>query len=224
VAQETNRPHHSPQKRARAVELVRGGLTARAAAEAMGEPGLWRSIARWASAVRDATYGDAPPGFVRVAPRSLAQALSPPSQPPDPVPAPAPQAGTPGEAFDAELAALFASERDPTMLDVGELAALCRLLTRHLATATGAGDWNALTKLFEFRKTLSLTLKQVRPPEKVDPLRDPTNLEALAELRARYAAMRDPLEVSPPLVAAMRAHLAELERRAGGGGEAEEVA
>lgn len=207
--------------------LVRGGLTARAAADAMGEPGLWRSIARWAAAARDAAYGGGtPPGIVKVAGRSRAPAISPPSQPPDPVPAPAPPppAGTPGEAFEAELAALLASERDPTMLDVGELAALCRLLTRHLATATGAGDWNALTKLFEFRKTLSLTLKQVRPPEKVDPLRDPTNLEALAELRARHAAMRSPLEVSPPLVAAMRAHLAELERRAANGDESTEVA
>lgn len=128
---------------------------------------------------------------------------------------PPPPDDKPGdETFEAEFADLYATEQDPTLLDVGELSALLRLLTRHLGTAIGVGDLPSLTKLFDFRRTLSLTLNQIRPPEKVDPLRDPTNLEALAELRARYLAMREPLEVSPPLVAAYRAHVEELERRA----------
>lgn len=237
MARGNNGKRHAPETQRRAVELVRGGMSARDAAASLGDPDAWRSIARWAASARDATYGaGAAPGVVRVPPRAKPAPATPPA-PASPASTPneAPRAPvapdppststlTPSEAFEAGLATLLATEDDPTLLDVGELDLLIRLLTKHIGTATGLGDWTALTKLFEFRKLLSLTLKQARPPEKVDPMRDPTNLEALAELRARHAAMREPLEVSPPLVAAMRAHVENLERRLAGDDDVEEVA
>ena len=79
----------------------------------------------------------------------------------------------------------------------------------------GIVDWRAIRPLFEFRATLSDAITRNRPPERVDPARDPTNLGALEELRNRLDALRAPAELSAPVVEAVEAHAAALRARLG---------
>lgn len=75
-------------------------------------------------------------------------------------------------------------------------------------------DYTLLGKLVQTQQIVDKELILARPAEKPDPETDPLNLSARDELRERLTALREEAEVTPPAIEAIRAHLAELERRA----------
>lgn len=227
---------HSETAKAAALELTRSGMSARDAEKALGKRAIkvpWRTIARWEEERRKGVYS-APKAKPRgtASPTPAAPATSPPETPRGKLSAliaeacgvDADDAGRPpGEAletFEAALAAI-AGDASPTAVDVETLVALIRLLTAHLGKAIGVSDWSAIRPLFQFRVMLSTQLAAVQPPEKPDPERDPTNLDALAALRARHAELRHAAEETPQGFAAVKAHVDELARRMATRGAAE---
>ena len=94
------------------------------------------------------------------------------------------------------------------------LARASRQTARALKKALALREVIAVDKLASVLERFSRRLVECRPPERVEPVKDPTNLAARREVLARWELLRAPIEVALPTVEAIEAHAAALRARA----------
>ena len=92
-------------------------------------------------------------------------------------------------------------------LDLGELRTLSKLFDEKLRAATEAGDVKLAKGLLDARLVTAREIARLRPATPPDPARDPANVEAREELRARLERLRDASRASEPARAQARAWL-----------------
>lgn len=88
-----------------------------------------------------------------------------------------------------------------------------RALAAFEAECLPGGNIVAADKLATVLEHFCKRLAEVRPPEKVDPVKDPANVGARREILARWELLRDPYEVSTPVVDQLQAHVDALRAR-----------
>lgn len=184
--------------RARALELLRDGLSVRGVEDRLRMEGMRfgkSSIAELAKAA-----AKAPPKAAAVEPSAV------PSETPAASSAAAVEPSAAPPAFD------------PGMRDVAQLEATAELFSARIQRAIKEADLRVLAGLVPLRLQISQTLARVRPPPKLDPEADPSNLAAREELLARVERLAAEAEATEATRAAIRAHLAALEA-AGASGE-----
>lgn len=115
-------------------------------------------------------------------------------------------------ASPADAAATLA-ELDIERLPAELLVRASQLTFDALERALANGEIVAVDKLATVLDRFAHRLAEVRPPEKVEPVRDPTNVAARREILARWEMLREPFEVSMPLVEQMQAHVDALRAR-----------
>lgn len=101
-------------------------------------------------------------------------------------------------------------ERLPAELLVRASRKASEALERELAPG---GNILSADKIATVLERFAARLVEVRPPERVDPVKDPANVEARREILARWDLLRDPYEVSAPVVDQLQAHVDALRAR-----------
>lgn len=177
----------TPAMRARALELLRQGLSARAVAARMTAEGtpIGKSTINDIEARRRA--GRAPAGDT-----PDAAALASPGFPP----------------LDVPL------EGDLVELDLARLAQLSAAVDQRIEAALAGQEWRGLPTLTRLRLDLGAAISRLRPPPKLDPDQDPTNVAARVELRERVERQLVELERQEVTRTAMRGHLDALDAAA----------
>lgn len=105
------------------------------------------------------------------------------------------------------------TEADLERLPAELLATAARETARALRRALDDREVVSVDKLASVLERFSRRLVEVRPPERVEPVKDPTNLAARREILARWERLREPYEVALPVVEAIEAHAARLRAR-----------
>jgi hypothetical protein len=96
-------------------------------------------------------------------------------------------------------------------LDLGQLAKLAELFDERLRAAVKTGDVRLAGWLLGARRTVSQEISRLRPPVLPDPAKDPANVIARDELRARLVAAVASYHQSAAGRAQLRAHLELVE-------------
>lgn len=92
-------------------------------------------------------------------------------------------------------------------LDLAELRGLSALFQDKLTAALAVGDVRLAKGLLEGRILVAREVARLRPPTPPDPARDPANVAAREDLRARLERLREASRASPPAVEQARAWL-----------------
>ena len=96
-------------------------------------------------------------------------------------------------------------------LDLEQLVALASLFETRLRSALDVGDVRLAGWLLNARRTVAQEVARLRPPVLPDPARDPANVSAREELRARLLSAVASYERSDAGRAQLRSHLARLD-------------
>lgn len=108
-------------------------------------------------------------------------------------------------------------ELDPTHvadLDLRSLARGARLADRTLKAALRVGDIKLVESLLKTRERLSMLIARLRPPVLPDPAKDPANVTARDELRAKLERAVEASQASDAGLEQLRAHLRRAEEAA----------
>ncbi len=82
-----------------------------------------------------------------------------------------------------------------------------------LREALRRGEVVAADKLATVLERFARRLVEVRPPEKIDPVKDPTNVSARREILDRWNRLREPYEIAAPMIDQLQAHVDALRAR-----------
>jgi hypothetical protein len=136
---------------------------------------------------------------------------------PEPPKGPPPASAGPTAAADGAGAPPSVEVLDPAEvanLDLAELVRIAGLFTRVLEIATNAGDVRVVAGLLASRITIAREIARLRPPVLPDPAKDPANLAARDELRARLGRAVEAARQSDAALEQLRAHLQRAEEEA----------
>lgn len=140
------------------------------------------------------------------APAPVASSRTSPATSPAP-----PSTSRPGRPPDDETPLDAAEVAD---LDLAQLVGLARLFDTNLRAAVTEKDTKLAAWLLGARKTVSQEIARLRPPVLPDPDKDPANLLARDELRARLERAVEAYEGSSAGLSQLRAHVARAEAAA----------